>query len=101
MIQAEYCRQVPSNLHLVLLIIEINSARVSHARADPWLTPAMLSRQSYRDGAKVKTRTLGNPSRWPKAKVEALRPGAQGWAAGRGAGAPGDPALRVPHPIVR
>jgi Transposase DDE domain len=35
--------------------------------------PATLLRESYRDGAKVKTRTLANLSRWPEAKVEALR----------------------------
>jgi hypothetical protein len=35
--------------------------------------PAILLRESYRDGAKVKTRTLANLSRWPAAKVEALR----------------------------
>ena len=35
--------------------------------------PAILLRESYRDGAKVKTRTLANLSRWPEAKVEALR----------------------------
>jgi hypothetical protein len=35
--------------------------------------PAILLRESYRDGAKVKTRTLANLSRWPEAKIEALR----------------------------
>jgi hypothetical protein len=35
--------------------------------------PAILLRESYRDGAKVKTRTLANLSRWPEVKVEALR----------------------------
>jgi hypothetical protein len=39
-------------------------------RASP---PAVLLRESYRDGAKVKTRTLANLSHWPKAQVEALR----------------------------
>jgi hypothetical protein len=35
--------------------------------------PAVLLRESYRDGGKVKTRTLANLSDWPDAKVEALR----------------------------
>ena len=35
--------------------------------------PAILLRESYRDGAKVRTRTLANLSRWPEAKIEALR----------------------------
>jgi hypothetical protein len=35
--------------------------------------PAILLRESYRAGGKVKTRTLANLSRWPEAKIEALR----------------------------
>jgi hypothetical protein len=35
--------------------------------------PAVLLRESYRDGGKVKTRTLANLSDWPDAQVEALR----------------------------
>jgi hypothetical protein len=35
--------------------------------------PAILLRESYRDGDKVKTHTLANLSRWPEAKIEALR----------------------------
>ncbi|MGO8954407.1 MAG: IS1634 family transposase [Rhodomicrobium sp.] len=35
--------------------------------------PAVLLRESYRDGGKVKTRTVANLSDWPDAKVEALR----------------------------
>ncbi len=35
--------------------------------------PATLLRESYRDGGKVRTRTLANLSQWPDAKVEALR----------------------------
>jgi Transposase DDE domain len=34
--------------------------------------PAVLLRESYRDGGKVKNRTLANLSAWPEAKVEAL-----------------------------
>src|SRR5208282_1998171 len=35
--------------------------------------PAVLLRESYRDGARVKTRTLANLTDWPDAKIEALR----------------------------
>jgi hypothetical protein len=35
--------------------------------------PAILLRESYRDGDKVKKRTLANLSDWPQAKIEALR----------------------------
>jgi hypothetical protein len=35
--------------------------------------PAILLRESYRDGAKVRNRTLANLSKWPAAKIEALR----------------------------
>ena len=34
--------------------------------------PAILLRESYRDGGKVKNRTLANLSRWPQDKVDAL-----------------------------
>jgi len=34
--------------------------------------PAVLLRESYREGGKVKNRTLANLSAWPEAKVEAL-----------------------------
>ena len=35
--------------------------------------PAVLLRESYRDGGKVKNRTIANLSKWPPEKVEALR----------------------------
>ncbi len=35
--------------------------------------PAVLLRESYRDGSKIKKRTLANISDWSAAKVEALR----------------------------
>ena len=35
--------------------------------------PAILLRESYRDGDKVKSRTLANLSHWPQAKIDALR----------------------------
>lgn len=34
--------------------------------------PAVLLRESYREGGKVRNRTLANLSRWPEEKVEAL-----------------------------
>src|SRR2546428_14041126 len=35
--------------------------------------PAILLRESYRDGAKVKNRTLKNLSDWPAERIELLR----------------------------
>jgi hypothetical protein len=35
--------------------------------------PAVLLRESFREGGKVRTRTLANLSDWPEVKVEALR----------------------------
>jgi Transposase DDE domain len=35
--------------------------------------PAILLRESYREGGKVKSRTLANLSDWPEAKIESLR----------------------------
>lgn len=35
--------------------------------------PAILLRESFRAGAKVRNRTLANLSKWPAAKIEALR----------------------------
>jgi len=35
--------------------------------------PAILLRESYREGSHVKTRTLANLTSWPKPKLEALR----------------------------
>ena len=34
--------------------------------------PAVLLRESYREGGKVKNRTLANLSHWPEHKVDAL-----------------------------
>ena len=34
--------------------------------------PAILLRESYREGGKVKNRTLANLSRWPAPKIDAL-----------------------------
>jgi len=35
--------------------------------------PAILLRESYREGGKVKTRTLANLTSWPAVRVEALK----------------------------
>jgi hypothetical protein len=40
--------------------------------------PAILLRESYRDGDKVKTRTLANLSRWPEARIAALKQALKG-----------------------
>ena len=45
---------------------------VRRARAEPQLALAVLLRESYRVGAKVKTRTLANLSGWPEARIQAL-----------------------------
>src|SRR6266487_3450623 len=34
--------------------------------------PAILLRESYREGGKVRNRTLANLSRWPEGKIDAL-----------------------------
>jgi hypothetical protein len=40
--------------------------------------PAILLRESYRDGAKVKNRTLANLSDWPPDRIETLRAALRG-----------------------
>jgi hypothetical protein len=40
--------------------------------------PAILLRESYRDGAKVKNRTLANLSEWPPERIETLRAALRG-----------------------
>src|SRR5208337_5306525 len=35
--------------------------------------PAVLLRESYREGGKVRSRTLANISDWPEAKIDSLR----------------------------
>ena len=43
--------------------------------------PAILLRESYRDGAKIKKRTIANLSDWPSELVEGLRTLLKGGAA--------------------
>ena len=40
--------------------------------------PAILLRESYRDGAKVKNRTLANLSDWPAEQIKTLRAALRG-----------------------
>jgi len=46
--------------------------------------PAILLRESYREGARVKSRTLANLTKWAPAKIEALRRLLHGEFAGPG-----------------
>jgi hypothetical protein len=52
-----------------LAIIEVMYITRVPNRGSP---PAVLLRESFREGGKVKNRTLANLSSWPEAKVEAL-----------------------------
>jgi hypothetical protein len=53
---------------MVCYEVDMYVARVPN-RGSP---PAILLRESYREGGKVKNRTLANLSRWPDEKVDAL-----------------------------
>jgi hypothetical protein len=53
---------------LVWYEVDMYVARIPN-RGSP---PAILLRESYRDGGKVKNRTLANLSHWPEHKVDAL-----------------------------
>ena len=50
------------------MMVDMYIAKVPN-RGSP---PAILLRESYREGGKVKNRTLANLSRWPEEKVDAL-----------------------------
>ena len=76
-------RRVVVMIHgLSAMIAVMYVARVPN-RGSP---PAILLRESYREGGKVKNRTLANLSRWPERQGRALAAGAQGAAAAGGAG---------------
>ncbi len=51
----------------------IQADHVRHAHPNRDSPPAVLLRKSYREGGKVKSRTLANISEWPDAKIESLR----------------------------
>src|SRR6266511_5718508 len=53
---------------LQAILVGMYVARVPN-RGSP---PAVLLRESYREGARVRNRTLANLSGWPQAKVDAL-----------------------------
>src|SRR5947209_19318043 len=51
----------------------LSSRHVYRIRSQPKLAPAILLRESYREGSKVRKRTLCNLSDWPTAHIEGLR----------------------------
>ena len=57
------------NPHICAINIDMYVAVVPN-RGSP---PAILLRQSYREGGKVKNRTLANLSGWPEERVDDLR----------------------------
>ncbi len=59
--------------------------------------PAVLLRESYRDGGKVKNRTLANLSSWPEAKVEALAAVLKGQAPATGLRGAFEISRSLPH----
>jgi Transposase DDE domain len=59
--------------------------------------PAVLLRESYRDGGKVKNRTLANLSSWPEAKVEALAAVLKGQAPAAGLRGAFEISRSLPH----
>ncbi|EID13377.1 transposase [Mycobacterium xenopi RIVM700367] len=59
--------------------------------------PAILLRESYREGGKVKNRTLANLTRWPQDKVEALSRVLKGQPAGQDLAEAFDVTRSLPH----
>ena len=59
--------------------------------------PAVLLRESYRQGGKVKNRTLANLSSWPEAKVEALAAALKGQAPAAGLRGAFEISRSLPH----
>jgi transposase len=60
--------------------------------------PAILLRESFREGAKVRTRTLANLSRWPAQRIEAFRAFLKGAPVGAALGPDSFQILRsLPH----
>ena len=72
MYQMEFCgvsrSDYPRSYRRMCYEVDMYVARVPN-RGSP---PAILLRESYREGGKVKNRTLANLSRWPEHKVDAL-----------------------------
>src|SRR5436190_510043 len=59
--------------------------------------PAVLLRESYREGGKVRNRTLANLSRWPEQKVAALEDVLKGRSSGAVAAGAFEVARSLPH----
>jgi transposase len=59
--------------------------------------PAILLRESYREGGKVKNRTLANLSRWPEHKVEKLQRALKGLPATAGLAEAFEITRSLPH----
>ena len=59
--------------------------------------PAVLLRESYREGGKVRNRTLANLSRWPEQKVAALEDVLKGRSSGAAAAGAFEVARSLPH----
>ena len=57
----------------------------------------MLLRESYREGGKVRTRTLANLSRWPEHKVDKLQRALKGVPAARDLSEAFEIARSLPH----
>jgi hypothetical protein len=51
-------------------MIQARHVRRAHSQSQ---LAAILLRESYRDGDKIKKRTLANLSDWPAARIDALR----------------------------
>ncbi len=75
------------------MMVDMYVARVPN-RGSP---PAILLRESYREGGKVKNRTLANLSRWPEEKVDALAAVLKGRAPASGLEGSFDIIRSLPH----
>ena len=75
------------------MMVDMYVARVPN-RGSP---PAILLRESYREGGKVKNRTLANLSRWPEEKVDALAAVLKGRAPASGLEGSFDIICSLPH----
>ena len=72
----------------------LSSGHVYRSRPEPELAPAVLLRETYRQGGKIRKRTLCNLSHWPTVHVEGLR----GVLKGVGVIAAGQDAFTITRP---
>jgi len=63
--------------------------------------PAILLRESYRNGDKIKKRTLANLSDWPTARIEALRRVLRDGGGGADGSASSESPAQLPHVTLR